>query len=161
MKLDDAANGLIAVLLGALMLLGAQALPTPQFIAYGPGFFPSIVGGLLMAAGAAMIVRRLSAGGFGPLVRFTREGSAARAALSFGVVAAALFFYIATSKWLGFLPAMVVSLSVMLLWFDRRPLLDIGLAVAGTLVLHTFFYQFMQVQLPWGLLSGYAGTLTW
>jgi len=165
LKFDDLINGALAILLGAALILGARSLPTVNHIQFGPGLFPTLVGLGFVGAGFVLIIRRLRAGegvvdGFMQIPAGDYGSTGFRIA-SVLLVLGAILFYILVVDWLGFLLTMPLILLVLILWFDRRPLLDLACAVVATLILHTFFYQLMSVPLPWGVLETYAGVLTW
>jgi putative tricarboxylic transport membrane protein len=81
--------------------------------------------------------------------------------LSIGVVISAVIFYISFVKALGFLLTMGLLLFITIWWFDRRYVRAMITAIVATWTIHSFFYQLMSVQLPWGILTPFAGTLTW
>lgn len=159
---DDRLNGLIFILLGGAVVFYAWQLPALSFIDYGPGFFPALIGwGLILAGSAILLAPFFRAEARGGWLVLSRGRSWPQALGSIGVVVAAIVLYIATVNVLGFLIAMPISLFVLLGFFDRHLLRDAVIAVLGSFLLHTFFYQLMSVQLPWGLLTPFAGALTW
>jgi putative tricarboxylic transport membrane protein len=165
MKFDDAINGLLAIVLGLGMILLARGMPPVRHIEYGPGLFPTIVGFGLIGAGIVLIVRRViyKQGYISGWVTAGLSVDAARRSplLSLGVVISAVIFYISFVKSLGFLPTMGLLLFITIWWFDRRYLRAVITAIVATWVIHSFFYQLMSVQLPWGILTPFAGTMTW
>ncbi|MBE0461983.1 MAG: tripartite tricarboxylate transporter TctB family protein [Halomonadaceae bacterium] len=162
MYFDDRLNGLVFILLGGVVVFLAQQLPTLTFIDYGPGFFPTLIGCVMMIAGGVIALKPLLQRGASiTWAALPRARSWPQALSAIGVVVGAIAFYIATLNILGFLIAMPISLFVLLAFFDRRILRDIPIAIIGSFLLHSFFYQLMSVQLPWGLLTPFAGVLTW
>lgn len=165
MKFDDAINGLFAIALGLSMILLASGMPTVRHIEYGPGLFPTLVGSGLIGAGLVLIVRRaIRKQGYirGWVTAELFTDSARRfPLLSLGVVISAVIFYISFVKALGFFPTMTLLLFSTIWWFDRRFVRAVITAMVATWVIHSFFYQMMSVQLPWGILTPLAGTLTW
>ncbi len=165
MKFDDAINGVIAIVFGCSMIVLSQNLPEVRHIDFGPGLFPTLVGCGLVAAGGFLLGRRLFAA-HGKVIGWASFGSGDRETPSGGVGSMALqiaviVFYILTIERLGFLLTMPIVLFCLLAWFDRRIARAAIYAIAGTAVLHSFFYQLMSVPLPWGLLEPYARALTW
>lgn len=162
MYFDDRLNGLMFILLGSVVVFLAQQLPTLTFIDYGPGFFPTLIGCVMVASGAVIalkpLLQRDSTVTWAALPR-AQSWSQALGAIS--VVVGAIAFYIAMLDILGFLIAMPIALFALLAFFDRRIVRDIVIALIGSFLLHSFFYQLMSVQLPWGLLTPLAGVLTW
>jgi len=165
MKFDDAINGLFAIALGLSMILLARDLPSVRHIEYGPGLFPTLVGLGLIGAGLVLIIRRIvrkqgHVRGW-VTVGFSVDPAQRSPLLSLGVVIGAVIFYISFVKALGFLPTMALLLFTTIWWFDRRFFRAMITAVVATWAIHSFFYQLMSVQLPWGILTPFAGTLTW
>lgn len=162
MRFDDRLNGLVFMLLGGVVVFLAQQLPTLTFIDYGPGFFPTLIGCVMIIAGSAIVLKSLlQPGSIIAWAALPRAQSWTQAVGSMGVVVGAITFFIATLNTLGFLIAMPISLFAMLAFFDRHIVRDIVIALIGSALLHSFFYQLMSVQLPWGLLTPFAGALTW
>lgn len=165
MKFDDAVNGTLAVVCGLSMILLSRGMPAVRHIEYGPGFFPTLVGGGLIGAGLILIVRRIvnNEGAISGWVTHGLDKQQLRESpvLSAIVIICAVIFYILSVKKLGFLLTMPVLLFATIWWFDRRILRAMVTAVIATWAIHSFFYQLMSVPLPWGILTPYAGTLTW
>ena len=165
MKFDDAINGLLSIVLGLSMILLARDMPTVRHIEYGPGLFPTLVGFGLIGAGLVLIVRRIVRKQ-GCIHGWVTAGLSVdpprRSPLpSFGIVIGAVIFYISFVEALGFLPTMALLLFITVWWFDRRYVRALTTAIVATWAIHSFFYQLMSVQLPWGILTPFAGTLTW
>ncbi len=53
----DTASGLIFVAAGALVVIEAQGHPMGTLLRMGPAFYPTLIGGLTIFVGAALIVR--------------------------------------------------------------------------------------------------------
>ncbi|MGP9508562.1 tripartite tricarboxylate transporter TctB family protein [Halomonas sp. AOP43-D1-39] len=162
MCFDDRLNGLVFILLGGVVVFLAQQLPTLTFIDYGPGFFPTLIGCVMIIAGSVIALKPLlQRGSTIAWAALPSAQSWLQALGSIGVVVGTIAFFIATLNSLGFLIAMPISLFVMLAFFDRHIVRDIVIAFIGSILMHSFFYQLMSVQLPWGLLTPFAGVLTW
>lgn len=147
------------------MIVLSWNLPEVRHLDYGPGLFPTLVGSGLIAAGGFLLSRRLitSHGKLPGWISLARGGgdTASRGLCSMALQIAAIVFYIATIELLGFLITMPIMLFCLIWWFDRRIARAAIYAMAGTAVIHSFFYQIMSVPLPWGLLEPYARALTW
>lgn len=161
MKLDDAVNGALAILLGAAIIIGSRGLPTVPHIEYGPALFPKLAGAGLILAGASLILRRilLAEGAVDGLVRLRAAGR--RGAIGVLLVLGAILGYVFLAERLGFLVIAPIFLFVLVWWFDGRFGIALATAIIGTLVFHAFFYQFMSAPLPWGVLEPWSGHLTW
>ncbi|MGH1466377.1 MAG: tripartite tricarboxylate transporter TctB family protein [Cognatishimia sp.] len=161
MKLDDLINGIVFLVLGILIVIYAQTLPTMAQIEYGPGFLPKIIGAGMALAGAALIFARIWQGKGQVAGWVSFNGNGLKGIMGIGVFLTAIIFYMLTADALGFLIVAPILLLCIVYWFERRWKLALGVAIVGTVLLHTFFYQIMKAPLPWGLLLKYSGTLTW
>ncbi len=161
MKFDDGVNGLFAVLVGVAMIVYSISFPAMAHIDYGPGFFPTLVGAGFVLAGGALIARRVFAGGgaIPGLVHLRANGL--RGFAGFFVMLGAVLFYVLLVESLGFLLTAVIVVFSLVYWFDRRLWRAVAVAIVGTFVFHSFFYQIMSAPLPWGPLEPYAGILSW
>ncbi len=161
MKFDDFLNGAIAILLGAAMIAGSRGMSRVAHIEYGPGFFPAIAGTGLIIAGLVLIVSRavFASGAIDNLVSLRAKNW--RGLLGFFIVLTAILGYILFADVLGFFIVAPIFLFTLVFWFERRLGLSLAVAVLGTFIFHSFFYQFMSAPLPWGLLEPWSGRLTW
>lgn len=67
-----------------------------------------------------------------------------------------LVFYIVSVDTLGFIICSIIILSALLWIYKTKSLIIIPIAVFGALLIHTIFYKFLHVPLPWGLLAPVA-----
>ncbi|UWQ17907.1 tripartite tricarboxylate transporter TctB family protein [Jannaschia sp. M317] len=161
MKFDDGVNGLLAVLGGVGMVLYARTLPDMAHIDYGPGFFPMLVGWGLILAGGTLIGRRILSGGGAVAGLIAFRGRGRQSLIGFAVVLGTVLAYVLLVDTLGFLLTAPILLFAMVWWFERKPIRAAVIAVVGTFVFHSFFYQIMSAPLPWGPLKPWSGVLTW
>ncbi len=165
MKFDDAINGIVAIAFGGALIVLARNFPEVRHIDFGPGLLPTLVGTGLIIAGTVLLLRRLfSAHGkqVGWVSVDRGEGSdSLRGLAAMALQIAAVVFYIVAVKYLGFLITMPIVLFCLIWWFDRRIVRAAVVAIVGSIVIHSFFYQIMSVPLPWGLMEPYARVLTW
>ncbi len=160
MKLDDAINGALAILIGLAMILASQDMPKIAHIDYGPGFFPTLIGAGFVLAGLWLIVRRLAGGGaVAGLVAWRADGK--RGVIGFSLILGSIAAYVLLAPRLGFLIVTPVLIFILVAFFTRRFYLALVTALLGTIVFHSFFYQLMSAPLPWGLLEPWSGGLTW
>jgi putative tricarboxylic transport membrane protein len=112
----------------------------------GPGFFPRIIGVLLVVLCCVAIARRLRAG---------REaaGDGARYARMVAIVAGALVAYWIALDWVGAVPASVAFL-LGLLWITNpgRPVTNIAVAALLPAALYVLFEIGLNAGLPPGVL---------
>ena len=156
MRFNDAVLGGILVLFGAFIIHEASTFPGLPGQSYGPAFFPTIIGVVLAACGAILIGRGIAQRKALAFVRFGAWASSPRHVVNFALVPVSLVAYILLADRIGFLPMSIGILSVLLFSFGCRMATSIGLAVGVTMLIHTVFYKFLLVPLPWGLLEPFA-----
>jgi putative tricarboxylic transport membrane protein len=154
MKLGDAASGLLAALLGVVVVLQARTFPPMPGQPVGPSLFPTVIGAGLIVAGAALIVAGVRRNG--TIVELEAWARRPRMLTNFALVVADLLFYAVAVDRLGFLITAVLFLTVLFLAFGVRHARILPMAVAVTLVIHYGFYTLLRVPLPWGMLEGVA-----
>jgi len=154
MRANDAINGLILIVLAAVMIAMTSTFPAFPGQPYGPSLFPRVLGTLLIICGALLVWRGLAArrGGEGwvEMAGWTREPWRV---VSFFLMLVSLLGYILVGETIGFIPVAVVILFVLFLWFGVRPLTAVITAVVGTFVIHWFFSTLLRVPLPRGVLD--------
>lgn len=161
MKLNDALLGLVVALLGATIVLASRDFPQMAHFRYGPGFFPTLLGSLLIASGAIMGLRGLRTAGRRPLVELAAWMRSARHATDGAAVILAVVLYNLTVERLGFVPTAFLLLLTLFLRLRRPPPEALILALVLTLTAHQAFVELLLVPLPWGVLEPWSGVLTW
>lgn len=164
MKFDDALNGALAAGFGGFLIYWSRGFRDVPHIAYGPGFFPLLIGIGLIGAGLFLIARRLAAlrtGRAGDDAATEGEGAQQRLWATLLLFVGAVVFYILAVERLGFLLTMPLILFTLVWWLNRRVVGALLVAVLATAGFQIFFQQLMSVPLPWGVLEVYAGVLTW
>lgn len=152
--------GCALALLGGLMVVRAHALPVVAHIEFGPGLFPTIVGGLMFLLGMALALRSrlaLDAVGAGPAEALLRPPRP----LLFIAYLGAPVLYILFSQVLGFL--LISSLLFAgLAWLTAgRPIRALAVGIAMALLIHVIFVGLMRVTLPYGIIERLIGGLSW
>ncbi|TKT57973.1 tripartite tricarboxylate transporter TctB family protein [Rhizobiaceae bacterium LC148] len=145
--------GLGFVAVGAVILFLSLQLPQPMAatrIAYGPGFFPTILGAVVTIAGLLMAI-------INPADAFEEDEEhdafAWRQYIRPAIVAAAALVYILFSTQLGFLILAPIILT-MLLVMGRVVLWQAFLiGIAGPVIIYILFAKLLLVPLPLGLLA--------
>jgi hypothetical protein len=146
MKPGDCWAGGLVALVGIIAIRAAWAHEFWSDFGPGPGFFPVVLGGGLIAMGAAV-----AAGGW-----LSRTGAAAsdgqyRKPL---LVAGAMGVYLAVLDFLGFAVATALFLFALTHWVEsRKAWLALVLAVSLTAGLHLLFDTLLKVALPAGILK--------
>jgi len=153
LRVHDGILGL-ALLVGALALVAyAQGLPAMPGQAFGPGFFPTIVGAGLGLTALVLIFRALAAGRGGSLVAIEPGLRDGRGIAGVAAVLGGILFYLLAADRLGF---MIVAPLMLLAIFRSqgvRWVVGIPVALVASFVVHFAFYKLLRVPLPWGLLT--------
>jgi len=153
MRLNDAVFGVILLLFSAAMIAYARTFPEMPGQDYGPALFPTLIGVGLGACGLVLVVSGIGARrAGGALIGFGDWLASPRHRANLVLVLACMVFYILASDWLGFIPCSLLILSLLTWRLGARPAMALAVAVVATLAIHTAFYEFLRVPLPWGLL---------
>lgn len=150
--LGEVATGAGFAALGTTMALVADGTPTIPGQAYGPGFFPILIGWAMAAVGVLIALRALRgkhAEAGDPPDRLPSY-PAALAWTVIGLVGIVLLF-----EPLGFVAAATIYLAVFMMLLKVRPLPAIALAAAASLAIDLLFVRFLLVPLPPGILSAF------
>ncbi len=153
MRLHDALSGAVLALLAIAVLIGVSKYPTIPGQEIGPAAFPGVVAVLLLGCGGLLIVKGLR-GPRIPLVQLGAWVSSPRHLVNCLTVIGGLLFYILCADTLGFIPCSLIILSVLFFGLGVRTMMILPVALVVTLIIHTLFYKFLRVPLPWGLLQG-------
>ena len=154
MRFNDALLGFVILVFGAAVALYADmtfpALPGQEF---GPAFFPTIIGTVLAGCGAVLLIQGLIRQRTVPLVQLGEWARLPSHIINFFLVFLALLAYILFTDNVGFIPVSFLILTVLMMRFGCRWFTAAGIGLAATLVIHTAFYKFLLVPLPWGILE--------
>lgn len=159
--MTDRIIGLGFVVLGVFILALSLQLPQPLAatrIAYGPGFFPSILGAVIACSGVVMLF-------FKPDAELDEDEDEVaepvhlRQCLRPMLVVCAALAYILFSQQLGFLilaPLILTALLMMGRVSVRQSLL---IGVTGSIAVYVLFAKLLLVPLPLGLLTPFGAYL--
>lgn len=143
--------GFVAV--GAVILFLSLQLPQPMaatHIAYGPGFFPTILGTVVAISGLLMAA-------FNPHDDFVEDEEQEAFAWSLyirpAVVLAAALAYILFSAQLGFLILAPIILITLLLMGRVAVWQALVIGIAGPIIIYILFAKLLLVPLPLGMLT--------
>lgn len=153
MRIHDALSGLLLALLAVAVLITVSQYPPIPGQNVGPSAFPGLVAILLLGCSLLLIWRGVR-GERRPLVVLGNWTKSTPHVINFLLVIASLLFYIFCSEFLGFIITGTAILAVLFYALGVRLILVLPIAVIATLAIHTIFYQFLRVPLPWGLLQG-------
>ncbi|MBT3359681.1 MAG: tripartite tricarboxylate transporter TctB family protein [Rhodospirillales bacterium] len=157
MRFNDAITGLVLLLFGAAVTIHSQlnfpGLPGQN---YGPAFFPTIIGVGLAGCGVILIIQGILKRHEVPLVVVGEWARSPRHRTNLALILASLLFYILVVDFLGFVITSLAITVLMMVRFGVRPLNALFMATGSTLIIHTFFYKFLLVPLPWGITQAIA-----
>lgn len=156
MKFSDAALGGFLTCFALAMMAYASTFPQPQGSPFGAALFPLAIGGLMVCAGVALVVRAVRSGAVRPLVEVDPWMRQARPALNAALVLGLPILYILAADTVGFIPLAALLLFGLTWQLGGGPRAAILSALLVPLAIHTFFVKLLLVPLPWGLLSGVA-----
>ena len=151
MKINDAAVGVLLLVLAAAIGWHISAYPSMPGQKYGAALFPGLIAAGLAVCGALLALRGMRAKA--PLLELAPWTRSAALLANFALVCAALVFYIVASEMLGFLVTGAFLLLVLFLKFGVRPATAAIVAVAAAVCIHLLFYKLLRVPLPWGVLD--------
>ena len=154
MRFNDAVLGFVILVFGAAAALYADmtfpSLPGQEF---GPAFFPTIIGTVLFGCGVILLVQGIARQRSEPLLVFGEWARLPRHVVNFFLVFLALIAYILFTDSIGFIPVSFLILSVLMVRFGSGWITAIVIGLVATLIIHTLFYKFLLVPLPWGILE--------
>lgn len=155
MKRADIVGGCVGILIGAYALWVAQHMPPDVVMKIGPGFFPSILAGILILFSLILILNALLGRSRGEVAPLKLSDPGVRRGL---ITLAAAFVFCVVLKPLGFIPTSLLFLGVMAFVMGKRtPLALIAPPVIVTLSIWVVFEKLLQLSLPPGVLAGIAG----
>jgi putative tricarboxylic transport membrane protein len=155
MRVHDALSGSLLALLAIAVLFTVRQYPSIPGQNIGPAAFPAVLASILLVCSVILIWRGLRAER-APMIQVGAWMQSPRHVLNFLLIPAALLFYVWCSESLGFLPTGVIILAVLFYSLNVWLRLILPVAVIMTLLIHTIFYKFLRVPLPWGPLQGMA-----
>jgi putative tricarboxylic transport membrane protein len=153
MRIHDALSGVVLAILAIAVLITVSQYPPIPGQNVGPSAFPGLVAGLLLGCSLLLIWRGVR-GERAPLFMAGAWMRSLPHVINFLLVIASLLFYIFCSNFLGFIITGTLILVALFYALGVRVMLILPIAIVATLVIHTIFYKFLRVPLPWGLLQG-------
>ncbi|MEN3291980.1 MAG: putative tricarboxylic transport rane protein [Burkholderiales bacterium] len=156
MKINDVLSGVLVGSLAAAVYLHARSFPGMPGQNVGPNMFPQLIAVGLMICAVLLVVRGVRSLATESLIALPEWLGANRAALGFLAIPVSLIFYLLVSEWLGFIATAALFLFGLFQVFGVRMRMALIVAIVGSVVIHTMFYKFLNVPLPWGVLSPFA-----
>jgi len=154
MRFHDSLLGSVLLLLSLAVLWSLRSFPEPIGQPYGAALFPGLIAGGLAVCALLLIVQGLRTRQ--PWLEVGAGLRLPRQRLRFTLVIGTLLFYILCADVLGFVLCGMAMLTVLLWAFAVPPRWILPIAIAATLAVHTVFYQWLKVPLPWGVLQNWA-----
>lgn len=152
MKVADLVGGIVGVSLGLFAFWVSWNMPSDVVMKIGPGFFPSILSGLLVLFSGSLLVKAVLSRAQAPdeTPQITTEGRW-RGALT--LVATVVF--VAVMESLGFIPTAISFLTLMMLVMGKRkPLAILVFPTLVTVGIWLVFEKLLHLSMPSGILEG-------
>jgi putative tricarboxylic transport membrane protein len=156
MRFNDAILGVIIAAFAVFVISLASTFPGLPGQDYGPAFFPTIIGIVFLICAAILIVQGLKARHETGWVKFGEWAKSPHHIINFVIVLSTLVGYIWLSDFIGFIPISIVVLWVLMYRFGVGKRISAALSIGVTFLIHTIFYKYLLVPLPWGLLDPIA-----
>ncbi|MFB7146010.1 tripartite tricarboxylate transporter TctB family protein [Agrobacterium deltaense] len=156
-NLGDRRLGLLVAVVGIVIIYMSLQLPEPMsdtHIAYGPGFFPALLGVAAAVAGVTLAIVRPGAG-----QNEDEDAVAPAEAPRLGgpvLVLLAMLSYIYLSDLIGFIPLATATLTILLMFGGMRFPKAIALSLLASILVYLMFSKVLLVPLPRGLLQSWA-----
>lgn len=173
MKAPDSLIGAVLLGIALVVLWHVSSFPPVPGQPYGSALFPTLAAGGLAVASFILMLQGLLKARTG--IASTAETNPAPTAsgsqapglsdagdnatgglLPVVIVLTTMGLYIAFVDSLGFIICGALLLIVLMALFRVRPWLIVPMALLATLIIHTGFYRFLRVPLPWGILQPIA-----
>lgn len=151
MKLSDAVPGALCVLAGVGLAIHAAGFPRTAVQAYGPGFFPGLLGLLLAACGVLLVARGIAGRAAAPAG--PSWIASPHAWFRVALVPACVLAWLWLGPRIGFLGAASIPTAIMLAILTRRPLLSVAVAAGSAIAVWVLFARVLLVPLPVGPLE--------
>ena len=147
MRFNDALIGIGMIIFGLVVVIHVQSFPRMGDMP-GPSLFPTVLGVLLMIAGAVQIPGGIKSRA--PLVTILPELTA-RGIFNIAAIILGVFFYIYASEALGFLVTSFCIMFTMMLILKAKPLPSALVSAITVLCAYLIFNKMLMVPLPLGL----------
>ena len=152
MKVADLVGGIVGVSLGLFAFWVSWNMPSDVVMKIGPGFFPSILSGLLVLFSGSLLVKAVLSRAQAPdeTPQITSEGRWRGA-----VTLVATVVFVAVMESLGFIPTAISFLTLMMLVMGKRkPLAILVVPTLVTVGIWLVFEKLLHLSMPPGILEG-------
>jgi putative tricarboxylic transport membrane protein len=154
MKFNNRVLGLIVLAGGAALSVSAWRMPPTPSSTIGPGFFPLLIGLVLLSAGFLLI----AGSRVGPqtaAITVPDWFSDTWGLLNVSTVASCIVLYVVGVERLGFVPTASLIVFALAARLGQSVLRAAPTAVIAALCFHMLFAKLLRVPLPPGLLKGF------
>ncbi len=152
MRFNNAIPGVLLIVFALAEIGYATTFPRLHGQDYGPDLFPTLIGGGLFVCGVILIVQGLASRAAIPMVEIGDWAQDRRNVVNIAILLGSIVFYILASDALGFIPASLLILTLLMVRFGSAWHMSLLVAVVTTLIIHTLFVKVLLVPLPWGIL---------
>lgn len=139
---------------GFAVIVHARGFPLMGGMAYGPAFFPVLIGAGFMLGGLVLLVQAALSRGDATIPVRRLDG---RAAVRLAAIPVVIFAFVIVAPIAGFLPTTAASTLATALFFGLRLVAALALALATAAVLFVLFQMGLRVPLPPGPLELWLG----
>jgi len=143
-------SGVIAIVVGAAILLYVRGFPSLPNGAPGPALFPGITGGLMVLMGVILVVRGIKNRKQSPVSAEKSEAVRWRGWINAGSVIGATIFYLLAVDFLGFLTTMIAMSILLILRLGAKVWVAITVGTLSTVAIWLIFDKGLKVPLPLG-----------
>ena len=150
MRFNDAVIGILAIIVGIVIIFHVQSYPPQPGGRPGPALFPMVLSGLLIIAGSVLVVSGRRQGG--PLYQVLPDITLA-GVINIMLTLSAVIFYVLVARTLGFLLTSFIIMVGLMLVLKARLIMSVLVAIGTTLCIYLIFNKFLMVPLPRGILS--------
>jgi putative tricarboxylic transport membrane protein len=150
MRFNDALIGVAVILLGIIVIIHVRSYPDMGDGMPGPSLFPTLLGALLIIAGAVQIPAGIKSRA--PLATRLPEFNI-KGIGNISLTILSVVFYICASETLGFILTSFCVMLVMMLALKAKPRTSVLVAGGATICIYVIFSRMLLVPLPAGLFS--------
>lgn len=148
MKFNDLLLGLLVLLGGVAIYVSALGFTDIPGQSYGAGTMPRAIAIFSGCLGLFMIARSLVEGARMPRLELATWVRSRRSVLSALVALVLIVFYIVAAPAIGFVPASLVVMAVLMLTLRTKPLTAIAVSILACIVIQQAFGRLLLVPLP-------------
>lgn len=154
MRVNDAIIGGILLVLAAAVALHASTFPAIPGQAYGAAVFPVGIATALGVLALVLIVQ--GARRWEGAVAWSDWARSHHGPVNLLLAVGGVLAYVLLAHRVGFIPMMVLILTVLFVAVGTRAWVAVPVAVLVTAVIHVMFVDLLKVPLPWGIVPPFG-----